>query len=84
MTKIVLKSTIDVTYRDHMGNDERLVEAMLVSLGREEADAAVAAGHGQAHVQCEFCGQAHHFDAVQISRLFALADSAHSAAAGVQ
>ena len=60
------------------------VEAMLVSLGREEADAAVAAGHGQAHVQCEFCGQAHHFDAVQISRLFALADSAHSAAAGVQ
>lgn len=31
MTKIILKSTIDVEYRDHMGNDERLVEAMLVS-----------------------------------------------------
>lgn len=40
MTKIILKSTIDVTYRDHMGNDERLVEAMLVStkgLSAEEA-----------------------------------------------
>ena len=60
------------------------VEAMLVSLGREEADAAVAAGHGQAHVQCEFCGQAHQFDAAQISHLFALAGSAHSVAAGVQ
>lgn len=40
MTKIILKSTIDVIYRDHMGSDERVVEAMLVStkgLSAEEA-----------------------------------------------
>ena len=60
------------------------VEAMLVSLGRSEADAAVVAGDGQAKVQCEFCGQAYFFDAGQISHLFVLSDSAHSAAPGVQ
>lgn len=40
MTQITLKSTIDVIYKDHMGNDERIVEAMLVStkgLAAEEA-----------------------------------------------
>ena len=60
------------------------VEAMLVSLGRSEADAAVVSGDGQAKVQCEFCGQAYFFDAGQISHLFVLSDSAHSAAPGVQ
>lgn len=60
------------------------VEAMLVSLGREEADAAVQAGQGQAKVQCEFCGQAYQFDADHVGQLFAFAESAHSAAPGVQ
>ena len=46
------------------------VEGMLVSLGREEADAAVSAGDGHAHVHCEFCGQHYTFDAAQISQLF--------------
>ncbi|MDE2406575.1 MAG: Hsp33 family molecular chaperone HslO [Xanthomonadaceae bacterium] len=60
------------------------VEAMLVSLGREEADAAVHAGNGHASVVCEFCGQGYQFDAAHISRLFTLAGSAHSPAASVQ
>jgi molecular chaperone Hsp33 len=60
------------------------VEAMLVSLGRDEADAAVQAGDGHAAVVCEFCGQGYQFDAAHISRLFVLAESAHSPAAGVQ
>ncbi|MBT2746460.1 MULTISPECIES: Hsp33 family molecular chaperone HslO [unclassified Lysobacter] len=47
------------------------VEAMLVSLGREEADAAAA--DGQAHIRCEFCGQSYRFDRNQIAGLFAAA-----------
>lgn len=46
------------------------VEAMLVSLGRPEADAAVEAGGGQAQVRCEFCGQDYQFDAGQVGRMF--------------
>lgn len=46
------------------------VEAMLVSLGREEADAAVVAARSAGRpCAMRICGQAHHFDAVQISRL---------------
>jgi molecular chaperone Hsp33 len=45
------------------------VEAMLVSLGAEEARAALA--DGVAVVRCEFCGQSYHFDHGQIEQLFA-------------
>jgi molecular chaperone Hsp33 len=44
------------------------VEAMLVSLGEEEAQAAVA--DGQAEVRCEFCGQSYLFSGEQIGDLF--------------
>lgn len=44
------------------------VEAMLVSLGEEEAQAAVADGHAQ--VRCEFCGQTYLFSSEQIGDLF--------------
>lgn len=60
------------------------VEAMLVSLGRAEADAAVAAGSGQAEILCEFCGQDYRFDADQVATLFARVASAHAAAPGLQ
>ncbi len=60
------------------------VEAMLVSLGREEADAAVAANQGTAAVHCEFCGQDYSFDAAQVAAVFAQAADAHPAAAGLQ
>ena len=46
------------------------VEAMLVSLGREEADAAVQAGDGEARIHCEFCGQEYRFDAAGMAELF--------------
>ena len=49
------------------------VEAMLVSLGREEAQAAAEAAGGEAHIRCEFCGQSYRFGAEQIARLFATA-----------
>ena len=45
------------------------VEAMLVSLGAEEAQAAVEAGDGQARVTCEFCGQEYRFDAARVDQL---------------
>src|SRR5688572_23320033 len=45
------------------------VEAMLVSLGEDEALAAVA--DGQAQVRCEFCGQTYLFSGEQIGELFA-------------
>lgn len=60
------------------------VEGMLVSLGREEADAAVVAGGGTASVLCEFCGQGYGFDGHQIATLFAQAASAQPAAPGLQ
>jgi molecular chaperone Hsp33 len=47
------------------------VEAMLVSLGAEEAHAAVAGG--QAEVRCEFCGQRYLFSQGEIDTLLAVA-----------
>lgn len=44
------------------------VGAMLHSLGREEAEAAVV--DGVAHIRCEFCGQQYHFDADQVADIF--------------
>lgn len=49
------------------------VEAMLVSLGEDEAEAAVTAAGGQALIRCEFCGQSYRFDAEEIASLFAVA-----------
>ncbi|GAB1406314.1 Hsp33 family molecular chaperone HslO [Thermomonas brevis] len=46
------------------------VEAMLVSLGRDEADAAIHAGDGQAKVTCEFCGQEYRVGPERIEELF--------------
>ena len=46
------------------------VAAMLVSLGREEVDAAVEAGGGTAEVRCEFCGQAYCFAQAEARALF--------------
>jgi molecular chaperone Hsp33 len=45
------------------------VEAMLQSLGQEEAEAALA--DGTARVRCEFCGQGYAFTAADIAGLFA-------------
>ena len=50
------------------------VEAMFVSLGREEAEAALA--DGVARVRCEFCGQGYDFSASDIAGLFAPPPSA--------
>ncbi|MBJ6982456.1 Hsp33 family molecular chaperone HslO [Luteimonas sp. MC1572] len=44
------------------------VEAMLASLGRVEAEAALA--DGVASVRCEFCGQAYTFDTAGIHAIF--------------
>ncbi len=48
---------------------ERVADVLL-ALGREEADAAVAAGAGCAVIDCEFCGQSYRFDADAIASLF--------------
>src|SRR3546814_17601669 len=47
------------------------VAAMLQSLGRDEARAAVIGG--SAHVRCEFCGQADRFTAEEVEGLFSQA-----------
>lgn len=48
MAEIVLKDTIDVQYVQHMGNDERLVEAMMVSTkGLSAEDASHTAVRGR-------------------------------------
>lgn len=60
------------------------VEGMLVSLGRDEADAAVDAGHGTASILCEFCGQGYGFDASQIAALFSREAGIQPAAPGLQ
>lgn len=46
------------------------VEAMLVSLGEPEARAAVAAGHGEALIHCEFCGREYRFNGDEVGILF--------------
>lgn len=46
------------------------VAAMMVSLGVEEAGAAVEAGGGEAQVRCEFCGQEYRFNQDQVDGLF--------------
>jgi molecular chaperone Hsp33 len=60
------------------------VEAMLVSLGEEEAGAAVAAGDGQARVTCEFCGQVYGLDAARMAELFRHSAAQLPAAPGLQ
>lgn len=62
---------------------ERVAD-VLVALGREEADAAVAAGDGRAHVECEFCGQSYTFDGDEIAGLFAREDKTLPASPGLQ
>jgi molecular chaperone Hsp33 len=47
------------------------VGEMLLALGREEADAALASGGEAAEITCEFCNQRYRFDAVDIEQLFA-------------
>jgi len=47
------------------------VSNMLKSLGREEADAALAE-RGQVEVGCDFCGQQYRFDAVDVEQLFSV------------
>lgn len=47
------------------------VEDMLRSLGREEAEAAVAAGsQGLAEIRCEFCAERYHFSLHEVEALF--------------
>ena len=58
------------------------VEAMLASLGRGEAEAALV--DGTATVRCEFCGQAYDFDAAAIHALFTPGRSPMEAPAGLQ
>ncbi|RZA21406.1 MAG: Hsp33 family molecular chaperone HslO [Lysobacteraceae bacterium] len=60
------------------------VAAMLVSLGTEEAHAAVDAGAGEARVRCEFCGQDYRFDASEVAGLFRDAAVELPAAPGIQ
>ena len=60
------------------------VGAMLVSLGNDEARAAVAAGGGQAHVRCEFCGEDYRFDDSQLTTLFRATAAEHPVAPGLQ
>lgn len=58
------------------------VEAMLASLGPEEAEAALV--DGTATVRCEFCGQAYRFDKAGIHALFTEAARPMAAPPGLQ
>ncbi|GHB99684.1 Hsp33 family molecular chaperone HslO [Thermomonas carbonis] len=60
------------------------VEAMLVSLGEPEARAAVEAGHGEASIHCEFCGQEYRFDVDAVGILFRDAAAELPTAPGIQ
>ena len=62
---------------------ERVAD-VLVTLGREEADAAVAAGGGHASIDCEFCGQHYAFDAGEIAQVFARHVDSMPATTGLQ
>ncbi|MGY0558805.1 Hsp33 family molecular chaperone HslO [Lysobacter sp. A421] len=55
------------------------VEAMLVSLGEQEALAAAAASDGNAQIRCEFCGQRYGFSETRIRELLAIAKAEMSA-----
>ena len=57
---------------------------MLVSLGEEEATAAIEAGGGEARVRCEFCGQDYRFGADEVAGLFRGAAAELPAAPGIQ
>lgn len=60
------------------------VAAMMVSLGVEEAGAAVEAGGGEAQVRCEFCGQEYRFSQDQVDGLFRTFAAELPAAPGIQ
>jgi molecular chaperone Hsp33 len=60
------------------------VAAMMVSLGVEEAGAAVEAGGGEAQVRCEFCGQEYRFSQAQVDGLFRASAAQLPAASGIQ
>jgi molecular chaperone Hsp33 len=60
------------------------VAAMLVSLGVEEAAAAVAASGNEARVRCEFCGQDYRFGEDEIAGLFRDIAGGLPAAPGIQ
>ena len=60
------------------------VAAMLVSLGAEEAAAAVESGGGEAQVRCEFCGQDYRFGGDEIAGLFRKAATQLPTAPGIQ
>lgn len=60
------------------------VAAMMVSLGVEEAGAAVEAGGGEAQVRCEFCGQEYRFSQDQVDGLFRAFAAELPAAARIQ
>ena len=46
------------------------VSAMLVSLGEDEAQAAVEDNAGQAEIRCEFCGESYRYSPAEIAALF--------------
>jgi molecular chaperone Hsp33 len=46
------------------------VDAMLVSLGQEEALAATTENGGRAEIHCEFCGETYRYDTTEIAALF--------------
>ena len=46
------------------------VDAMLISLGEADAQAAAAENAGIVQVHCEFCGQAYRYDPADIAALF--------------
>lgn len=60
------------------------VASMLVSLGAEEAHAAVAAGDGEARIRCEFCGQEHRFNGGQVDQLLRADAAALPTASSIQ
>jgi molecular chaperone Hsp33 len=60
------------------------VAAMMVSLGVEEAGAAVESGGGEAQVRCEFCGQEYRFNHDQVDHLFRTSAAELPAAPGIQ
>lgn len=52
------------------GCSRERVAAVLLSLGREEIDAALAANAGEVEVHCEFCARRHVFDRIDVAQLF--------------